>query len=64
MMKIDDKDLHKLMKGLGFVCNVATKHCLVFTNGVHKLRTSKTTSDKVRRLKNVKSEMKRLGYAV
>ena len=63
-MKIDDKDLHKLMKNLGFVCNVMTKHCLVFTNGIHKLRTSKTTSDKTRRLRNVKSEMKRLGYAI
>ena len=61
-MKIDDKELRKYMKSLGFVCNVMTKHTLVFTNGLHKVRTSKTTSDKFRRLKNVKSELKRMGY--
>ncbi len=63
-MKIDDKDLNKFMKKLGFVATVTTKHCLVFSNGIHRLRTSKTTSDKNRRLKNVKSQMQRLGYAI
>jgi len=63
-MRIDDKDLTKLMKKVGFVMSVTTKHCLVFTNGIHKLRTSKTTSDKVRRLKNVRAELKRLNYAI
>lgn len=61
-IKIDDKELNKLMNGLGFICNVTTKHTLVFTNGKHKLRTSKTTSDSKRRLKNVRAELKRLGY--
>ena len=59
-MKVDDKELNKYMKSLGYVCQVTTKHCLVFTNGTHKVRTSKTTSDKVRRLKNVKAQMRRL----
>ncbi len=63
-MKIDDKDLHKLMRSLGFVCNVVTKHCLVFNNGKHKVRTSKTTSDKNRRLKNLKAELRRLNYEI
>lgn len=61
-IKIDDKELNKFMKKLGFICNVTTKHTLVYSNGTHKLRTSKTTSDKQRRLKNVKAELKRLGY--
>lgn len=62
VIKVDDKDLNKFMSKLGFICNVTTKHTLVFTNGTHKLRTSKTTSDKHRRLKNVKAELKRIGY--
>ena len=61
-MKIDDKELAKLMKSLGFVYKKLTKHTIVFTNGVHDLSTSKTTSDKARRLKNVRSALKRLGY--
>ena len=64
MKRIDDKDLHKLMNSLGFMRIVDTKHCLVFTNQVHKIRTSKTTSDKHRRLKNIKAELKRLNYNV
>ena len=63
-MKIDDKDLNKFMKRLGFVCSAVTKHCLVFTDGNLKIRTSKTTSDKRRRLKNLKAELKRCGYAL
>ena len=59
-MKVDDKELSKFMKSLGYVCIATTKHCLVFSNGNLKLRTSKTTSDKVRRLKNVKAQMKRI----
>ncbi len=55
-MKIDDKDLKKFMSSISFVCNAVTKHCLVFTNGIHKIRVSKTTSDKARRLKNLKSD--------
>lgn len=62
MKRIDDKDLHKLMSKLGFGRVADTKHCLVYDNGSHKVRTSKTTSDKVRRLKNVTSELRRLGY--
>ena len=62
MKRIDDKDLHKLMRRFGFVCSVMTKHCLVFNNGIHKIRTSKTTSDKVRRLKNVRAELRRYCY--
>ena len=63
-IKIEDKDLKKLMSKLDFVCNVTTKHCLVFTNSLHTIRVSKTTSDKARRLLNIKSELKRLNYAV
>lgn len=61
-IKIDDKELAKLMKSIGFVYKKLTKHTLVFSNGVHDLKTSKTTSDKARRLKNVRSELRRLGY--
>lgn len=61
-MKIDDKELSKLMKQLGFVYKKLTKHTIVFSNGVHDLSTSKTTSDKARRLKNVRASLKRLGY--
>ena len=64
MIKIDDKDLKKLMNSLGFVCNGTTKHCLVFTNPKHRIRVSKTTSDKHRRLKNIISELKRLNYVI
>ena len=65
-IKIDDKDLNKLMKRLGFICNAVTKHTLVFTDPIRQLRvrTSKTTSDKARRLKNLKSELRRLNYAI
>ena len=61
---INDKELNKFMKKLGFICNVTTKHCLVFTNGIHKIRVSKTTSDKARRLINIRAELRRLDYAV
>ena len=64
MIKVDDKNLAKLMKRLGFVCNAVTKHTLVFSNGVHKVRTSKTTSDKQRRLKNLSAELRRLNYVI
>ena len=63
-MRIDDKDLSKLMKRLGFVCNGTTKHTIIFTDPIKQIRvrTSKTTSDKARRLKNLISELRRLGY--
>jgi len=65
-MRIDDKELKKLMSSLGFVANGFTKHCIVFTDPVKQIRvrTSKTTSDKNRRLKNLKSELRRIGYEV
>jgi len=63
-MKIDDKELVKLMKKLGFVYKKLTKHTIVFSNGTHDVRTSKTTSDKARRLKNLTSELRRLGYGL
>jgi len=65
-IKIEDKDLKKLMKHLGFIANGFTKHCIVFTDPIKQIRvrTSKTTSDKARRLKNLKSELQGLGYAI
>jgi hypothetical protein len=62
-MRFNDKELRKFMHRLGFVCNAMTKHCLVFTDGIHRIRTSKTTSDKKRRMKNIQAELRRLGYA-
>ncbi len=62
-MRIDDKDLHKFMKGAGYVYKKLSKHCIVFTNGEHDVYTSKTTSDKKRRLRNLKCELRRLQLA-
>ena len=63
-MKIDDKNLKKMLNSLGFVYKKLSKHCIVFSNGIHDIHTSKTTSDKARRLKNVKADLRRLNYVI
>lgn len=61
-MKIENKEAKKLMAKFNFILIKLTKHTFVFSNGVHRVGFAKTTSDKHRAFKNLKAEMRRLGY--